>query len=395
MRFKKPLLLSLLLFTMVYAAQAQGTNPNVILGQDTARRVITTAVPFLSISPDARGAGMGDVGVATSTDANAIHWNPSKLAFAETQWGMGMSYTPWLSGIVNDMWLFYGSFFTRINERQVMAFSMRYFNMGELQFTDTRGLPIQDFNPREVAFDGTFAFQLSQELSMAGTGRFIHSNLAGNVTNTGTNQDARPGNTVAVDFSMFYDKELNISSMPSKLAFGLNISNVGARITYNDPEQRDFIPTNLRLGSAFTGEIDEFNKFTIAFDVNKLMVPTPPIIDPNDGSIRRGRNPDRPLLSAMFGSFADAPDGFSEELKEFIWAIGAEYWYNDLFALRGGYYHEHAEKGDRQYFTLGLGLRYQVLGFDVAYLLPVKQRHPLENTLRFSILFGFDGNKGK
>lgn len=364
------------------------SNYNTSLAQigldSTGRRVITTAVPILLVGPDSRAAGMGDLGAATSPDANAAHWNPSKLAFIENDWSFGVSYSPWLQKLVNDMWLGYVSGVKRISKTQTVGVSFRYFDMGNLQFTNDRGEPLQDFNPREAAIDATFAQQLSKKLSIAGTFRFIHSNLAGNVTNGTPNTNTRPANTGAVDVSMFYKSKLNFKSFEGDWALGANISNIGAPVTYNDASQQDYLPANLRIGTAFNGQFDEFNKLTLAFDISKLLVPTP------ENTASNGAND--PVLSSIFKSFGDAPDGFGEEVKEMIFAVGAEYWYADLIALRGGYFHENQEKGNRRYFTVGLGLRYQVFGFDFAYLIPNQQQHPLADTIRFSLLFNI--NKG-
>ncbi|MEM6297869.1 MAG: type IX secretion system outer membrane channel protein PorV [Bacteroidota bacterium] len=372
---------------VTYAQNPGGT----VLGQDSSRRVITTAVQFLLISPDARAAGMGDVGAATSADANATHWNPAKLVYAPDDFGVSVSFSPWLSNLVNDMSISYLSAYKKISDRQAVAASLRYFDMGSIQFTDQLGNTLQDYRPREFALDGTYSFKLSEKFSMAGTMRFIHSNLAGGISTGGIVQDLKPGNTFAVDLSVYYKTPLNFNTMDADLSFGANISNVGAKISYTNPQQRDYIPANLRIGSAFDLKFNQANKLTFALDLNKMLVPTPPVLDEN-GNVIAGQEYDRSLLSSVFGSFTDAPDGFSEELKEFIIAFGAEYWYNDIIALRAGYYAEAEEKGDRNYFTLGLGLRYQMFGFDFAYLVPNQQNHPLSDTLRFSLLLKL--NKG-
>ncbi len=381
-----------LLLLMGLSGATYAQNPGgTVLGQDSSRRVITTAVQFLLISPDARAAGMGDVGAATAADANATHWNPAKLVYAPDDFGISVSFSPWLSNLVNDMSLSYLSAYKKISERQAVAASLRYFDMGSIQFTDQLGNTLQDYRPREFALDGTYSFKLSEKFSMAGTMRFIHSNLAGGISNGGPAEDLKPGNTFAVDLSLYYKTPLNFNTMDADLSFGANISNIGAKISYTNPQQRDYIPANLRIGSAFDLKFNQANKLTFALDLNKMLVPTPPILD-DDGNVIAGQKYDRSLLSSVFGSFADAPDGSSEELKEFIIAFGAEYWYNDIIALRAGYYAEAEEKGDRNYFTLGLGLRYQMFGFDFAYLVPNQQNHPLSDTLRFSLLLKL--NKG-
>ncbi|MCS7019450.1 MAG: type IX secretion system outer membrane channel protein PorV [Cytophagales bacterium] len=362
---------------------ALAQNSGSVLGQDQSRRVIPVAVPFLTIAPDSRSGAMGDVGAAISPDANAIHWNPAKLAFIEQASGFSLSYNPWLIRLVNDMWLSYLSGYKRLSKLETVGGSIRYMNLGSMQFTDLLGNPLQEFNPREIAIDITYARKLSSNLSIAPAFRFIHSNLAGNISNAGTNINAQPGNTVAVDLGVYYQKAANFGAIPGSIAFGGNISNVGLKLTYNDPESRDFIPTNLRLGTALTGEFDEYNKLTFAFDLNKLMVPSP--------VLQNGRLtiPNRSLVSGIFGSFSDAP--LSEELQEIMLAVGMEYWYNDIFALRGGYFHEADSKGGRKFATVGAGLKFNVLNINFAYLIPMRQNMPLADTLRFSLLFNFNG----
>lgn len=373
-------------FAMIGEANAQFT------GQDTARRVISTAVPFLTITPDARAAGMGDAGVAVSSDANATYWNPAKLAFMEKTMGASISFSPWLQKLVNDMSIAYLSGYYKLSKQEAVAVSMRYFNLGSIQFTNANGQPLQDFNPRELALDGTYSRKLSSSFSMALTARYIYSNLAGNISNAGSNVNAQPGSTVAADIAAYYEKKKIIGTIPTTIAFGMTISNIGGKMTYSNPATADFIPTNLRIGTGITAEIDEYNKLIFAFDVSKLMVPTPPIRN-GQGTIVQGKDPNRTLVSAMFGSFNDAPGGISEELKELIYSVGLEYWYKDFIALRGGYFNENQLKGNRKYFTLGMGLRYQSIGLDFAYMVPTSQNHPLADTMRFSLLFDFAKDK--
>jgi hypothetical protein len=373
-----------------------------VAGQDTSRRVITTAVPYLTIAPDARAGGMGDVGAATSPDVNAQYWNIAKLAFIEKDYGFAVSYTPWLKKIIDDMSLSYLSGFYKINKEQAVGISLSYFDLGQIQFTDEFGQELQDFRPREFSFSGSYSRLLSEEMSVGVTLRYIHSNLTGNVyTST---DDSQAGVSLAADLGWFWNKEFMTAGKPSNIAIGATITNIGSKITYSNDEQREFIPTNLRIGTAYKLNVDPYNSFTFALDFNKLMVPTPPVYELNeDGSIAtdpdgnkiiaRGKDPDRPLLSGMFGSFADAPDGFSEEMQEIMIATGLEYWYKDLFSARAGYFYEHFNKGNRKYFTLGLGLRYNVFGIDFAYLVPTQNEHPLGETLRFSLLFNFDSKK--
>lgn len=368
--------------TLAWATASQAQNSGRILSQNF--RPISTAVPFLIITPDSRAGGMGEAGVATSPDLASSHWNPAKLAFMEQNSGFGISYNPWLASLVNDMWLAHLAGYKRIGRNETLGGSIRYFNLGSMQFTDINGTVLQDFNPREFAIDLTYSRKLTSNFSIAPAFRFIHSNLAGAVSSSNPNINARPGNTVAVDVAFFYQNKQNWGAMPITWAWGANISNVGLKITYNDPESRDFIPTNLRLGTALTGEFDEYNKLTFALDVNKLMVPSPQVI----GGVNR--TPDRTLISGIFGSFTDAPGGLGEELKEVIVCTGLEYWYNDLIAVRGGFFYEHADKGGRQYATLGAGLRLQQFGLNFAYIVPTGVNNPLADTLRFSLLFNFN-----
>ena len=370
------------------------TLPQNIVGQDDENRVITTAVPFLSITPDARAGAMGDVGVATSADANSVHWNPAKLVFIEYNMGFSLSYSPWLSKIINDMSLSYLSGYYKISQEQAVAVSLRYFDLGDIFFTDNNNISQGQFNPKELAIDATYSRKLTEFLSLGVTARYVHSNLTGSFSSSTI--AAKPGNTASVDLAVYYTKNFQNSN----LSFGGNISNIGAKLSYSNEENKDFIPINLRLGTAYTTNIDPYNSITFALDFNKLLVPTPPIYarDTNGAIIKdsddkpiieKGKDPNRPLLSGMFGSFSDAPDGFSEEMQEIMIALGTEYWYNNTFAARVGYFYENSNKGNRKYLTLGLGFRYNVFGIDFAYLVPQQQDHPLAETLRFSLLFNF------
>jgi len=395
------ILSALVLFGVISTSQAQVN----IAGQDSTRRVITTAVPFLLIATDARAGAMGDAGVATSPDANASHWNIAKLAFIENDMGFSLSYTPWLSKIVDDMSLSYLSGYYKINKEQSVALSLSYFNLGNIQFTNSSGDLLQNFNPKEFSVAGSYSRLLSENMSIGVTLKYIHSNLTGDfVSSSQVGVDNHPGHSIAADIGWYWSKDL---SQRSNLALGATIVDIGNKITYTDDNQRQFIPTTLRFGGAYKLALDPYNSLTFAMDLNKLMVPTPPVylVDDNgrviydqnnNPEIARGKDPDRALLSGMFGSFTDAPDGASEELKEIMLSFGLEYWYKDLFALRGGYFHEDYEKGNRKYFTMGLGLRYNVFGIDFAYLVPQKREHPLAETLRFSLHFNFnDANQAQ
>lgn len=347
---------------------AQNTvSPDDLLGQTKA---ITTAVPFLSISPDARHAALGDAGVASSPDANASYWNPAKLTFIDKKYGGSISYTPWLGKIINDMSISYLSLFYKIGQEQAVSTSLKYFDLGEIFFTEN-GVDGTNFNPREFAFDLTYSRKLTEEFSVGLTGRYIHSNLTGAFSSGGT--DARPGKSVAVDLGVFYTKQLQ-SAKSSNLSLGASISNIGAKISYSDSNNEDFLPTNLRLGGAFTTELDPYNTITFLLDFNKLMVPT----------VDEGQS----VLDGMFSSFTDAPGGFSEEIHEIMTSMGVEYWYHEVFAARLGYFLEAYDKGNREYLTLGAGFRKNNFGIDIAYLVPTNKReHPLAETLRFTLLF--------
>ncbi len=368
-----------------------------VTGQEGANP-ITVAVPFLSFAPDSRAAGMGDAGVATSADAYSVHWNNAKLAFVDHDMGFSFSYSPWLGDIVDDMSLNYLTFYKKIDRIQSFGASLRYFDLGEIQLTDIQGLPQGIENPREASLDATYSRLLADNFSAGLTMRFIWSNLTGNITGA---PSARPGTSLAFDLGALYRLPLLLGGLDSELSFGAHLSNIGQKISYTNEDFEDFIPGNLRMGTAFKTNIDAYNTITLAFDVNKLMVPTPPeyekdadgnyVVDSNgEFIIIDGKDPDRPFISGTFGSFGDAPGGFSEELKELMYSVGAEYWYRDLFAFRAGYFLEHKDKGDRKYLTLGLGFRYQVFGLDVSYLVPPKQDHPLADTLRLSFLFNLD-----
>jgi len=360
-----------LLVTQVVFAQITPT------GADSTYRPITTATPFLTISPDARQAALGDAGAATSPDANAAYWNPAKFVFIDKKYGGGISWTPWLGKITNDMWISYVSAFYKIKREELVAFGFKYFDMGEFYARGQNNENEGTFHPREFSLDLTYSRLLTENFSVGLTGRYIHSNLLGSY-NGSSIIDSKPGNSVAVDLGVFYKKELK-GAKTNSLALAAVISNIGAKISYSDEDNKQFLPTNLRVGSAYTIELDPFNAFTFTLDFNKLLVPSPD----EDRNI-----PDKSLLEGMFGSFSDAPDGFSEEIKEIIINTGIEYWYRQTFAGRIGYFSESKEKGNRKYMTLGVGFRKERFGIDVAYLVPTnKKEHPLAETVRFSLLF--------
>jgi len=400
---KKGLVLFLaLLVTESASAQAVASDED----QDRIQlNTITTAVPFLMISPDARSGAMGDVGAASDPDGASIHWNPSKMAFIDNKMGFAVSYTPWLRALVPDINLAYISGYGKIGKKglQTLSGSLRFFSLGSITFTDQNGGTIGDFNPNEFALDLSYARKLSEEFSGGIALRYIYSNLTGGINVGGA--DTKPGMAGAADISFYYRTErIEIADRKTVLSAGLNISNIGSKMSYTQTNEEDFIPINFRFGLGFKYFVDERNSLGLFFDINKLMVPTPPsYLQTEDGLdsldvngariIESGKDPNRSVPNAMFTSFGDAPGGSAEELREINLSIGLEYWYNKLFAIRAGYFHEHYSKGNRQFFTVGAGIRYNVFGLDFAYLIPTQQRHPLENTLRFTLTFDFEAFK--
>lgn len=355
----------------------------------TGSGLIVTGVPFLLISPDARGGSMGETGAAISADANSIHWNPAKLAFAEDEKSISLSYSPWLQRLVPDINLAYLSGYYRLGERNTIGASLRYFSLGQIDLIDINRNPQGTYSPNEFALDGTYARQFGENFSLGTAMRFIYSNLTNGQFASG--QQTKPGTALAADVSGYFKKETIMFGSDARVALGLNISNIGNKISYTDGGQKIFLPTNMRLGGATTF-LNGLSEFTLALDFNKLLVPTPPIRN-LDGTIIAGEDPDRSVPAGMFGSFSDAPGGFSEEMKEVSYSFGMEYWYDKQFALRGGYFYEHPEKGDRQYLTVGAGLKYSFFNIDFAYLMANQQKSPLANTLRFSLVFNFSGEK--
>jgi len=381
---------------------AQGSQTNDLLGSKL--NTITTAVPFLLIAPDARGGGLGDAGAASLPDANSMHWNPAKYGFIDKDFGFAVSYSPWLHKLVNDINLAYLGGYKRINKRQVLSMSLRYFSLGNITFTNETGQNIGQYKPNEFSLDASYCFKFTNEVSGAIALRYIYSNLTGGIYVAGAQSKA--GQAVAADVSVYYEKPIEIKGMQTKFALGANISNIGNKISYTENLDRDFIPTNLRLGFSYDMNFDKNNSLALLLDFNKLLVPTPPIYQLDstgkyvydvDGNkiIEDGKDPNVGVVRGMIQSFYDAPGGFGEEMKEINIAVGLEYWYARQFSIRAGYFNEASTKGNRKYVTLGAGLRYSVFGLDFAYLIPVTQRNPLENTLRFSLLFNFDKVKGK
>ncbi len=368
-------------------------------------RVVTSAVPFLLIAPDARAGALGDVGAATTPDINSLRWNPAKLAFIEKDMGFSVAYSPWLRNLVNDINLSYLAGYKRLDENQTIGGSLLFFSAGDIQYTDQFGGDLGTYRPSEFAVDATYSRKFSDHISGAVTARFIHSNLTSGQSVGGLS--TKPGISVASDVAMYYQKPVELFSTDAIFAWGLSVSNIGAKISYSDDNtQKDFIPTHFRIGPSLTFDLDKYNRLAFMFDLNKMLVPTPPIYKTdslgqpimgpdNNPVILKGMNSEVSVPVGMLQSFYDAPNGFGEELQELSVGVGVEYWYDKQFAIRGGYFYENQYKGGRQFFTLGVGLRYNVFGLDFSYLVPTTQRHPLENTLRFTLSFDFDAFKAQ
>ena len=392
---KKRLLLFLSIFC-IFQIQAQ-INYDEVLGGNL--NTITTAVPFLLISPDSRSGAMGDVGVATTPDASSMHWNPAKLSFTKDDIGISVSIVPWLRELVPDINLQYIGGYYRLNNNEAIGYELRYFSLGDITFTDNSGNVIGQYKPNEMAFGTAYSRKLSRDFSIAISGRYIYSNLTGGQSAGSTETVA--GQSIAADVSTFYTKPISIANKKSDLSFGMNISNIGNKISYTETITRDFIPINLRLGTDLTTEMDDYNKISFAFDINKLLVPSPPLRN-DDNEIIAGKDPNVSVVSGIFQSFGDAPgeidvDGnpvpgsiFKEEMRELNISAGFEYWYANQFALRAGYFHEHNTKGGRKYLTFGSGVKYNVFAIDFSYLISTNNiggTNPLANTMRFTLVF--------
>jgi|TARA_B110000908_G_scaffold167374_1_gene220207 hypothetical protein len=354
---------------------------------------ITTAVPFLLISPDSKSGAMGDVGVATTPDANSLHWNPAKLAFVDDDMGFSMSYVPWLRALVPDINLSYLAGYKKLNDNESIGLELRYFSLGDITFTDILGTTIGQYKPSEFALGTSYSRKLSDDFSLAISGRYIYSNLTGGQSAGGIPTVA--GQSIAADISGYYTKPIRIAGKDVDLAIGGNISNIGSKISYTETAVQDFIPINLRLGTAIGTEFDDYNKMSFAFDVNKLLVPTPPIYEGTGGDreIVEGMDPEVSVVSGIFQSFSDAPGGAKEEFREINYSIGTEYWYANQFAIRAGYFFEHDTKGGRKFFTFGSGVKYNVFALDFSYLInasrSINGNNPLANTMRFTLVFDF------
>ena len=378
---------------------------------------ITTAVPFLQITPDSRSGALGDAGTALSPSSSSLFWNTSMLAFSEDKSEVSLSYSPWLKNLADDIHLSHLAGFYKFSDRHTVGASLRYFSLGEIVFTDIQGDVIRPHTPSELEILMGYAFKLNQNFSLGLNGKFIYSNLTANVVSEGGARASGLAGAADLSFS-YYNDEVSYGRTPGKLAFGLTLNNIGNKISYTIENERDFLPTNLKLGTALTFDVNRYNSVTWIADISKMLVPTSPIYNSNTGEIMSGMDPDVGVVMGMIQSFYDAPgalekddsgdyiqneDGtyrvakgskFREELSEFMIGTGVEYWYNDLFAARAGYFYESMNKGARQHLTFGVGLKYKMFGVDFSYLTSLKRNNPLQNTIRFTLRF-YLSDKGK
>ncbi len=411
MKFVSIKSICLQLFLLFFVSGSYTIAQNGTVPSGPQLNAIQTAVPFMTITPDSRAGGMGDVGVASEPDINSQYWNNAKYVFMESQGGVALSYTPWLRKLINDINLAYLAGFYKIDDRQVISSALRYFSLGQIIFTDNYGTPQGIYVPNEFAIDVGYARMLTDNFSGGIVFRFIRSDLTGGQSVGGG--ESKAAMAVAGDLGFYYRKpDLRLGSKDAILGLGIQIANMGNKVSYTADQEKSFLPINMRLGGALTINLDDYNSISLMADVNKLLVPTPPVwatdsmgvaIRDNDGNqvIAYGKNPYVAVPVGMFQSFYDAPgvvmdDGsrsvWREEINEITYSIGLEYWYRRQFAIRGGYFHENQTKGNRKYFTIGMGLRLNVFSLDFSYLVPVKQQNPLANTLRFTLGFEFGGN---
>ncbi len=386
-------------------------NTSGVAEGDLTLNTITTAVPFMAITPDSRAGGMGDAGTALSANSNSIYWNTSILNFAKAKSEISVSYTPWLRQLTNDMHLSYVSGYYKINDRNAVGGALRYFSLGEITFTDASGNVIRDDKPSEFELTGGYAFRLSEKMSVGLNGKFAYSNLTGGLTVAGVNTKAGVAGAADLSFT-YYNDEAKIGGLNGVYTFATTINNIGNKIAYSELASRDFLPMNLKIGNSFLAQFDKYNSLVLSVDLQKLLVPTPAYYDFYDGTntMISGKSDDIGVISGMLQSFYDAPgapvkddagnyvqntDGsfevtkgsrFKEELTEINIAAGLEYWYNNVLAIRGGYFYENKNKGNRQYFNIGVGLKYNKFGVDISYLAAVNgKQSPLANTLRFTL----------
>ena len=381
---------------MLVALMLAGFSPQIAAQsiKETIFNPVYTAVTSQTIAPDARAAGMGDVGVATDPDVNAQYWNPAKYPFNISWAGISLNYTPWLRRLVNDMYLANLTGFYRIGNYSAVSTSLRYFNMGEVELPHSGSTgAIPTIHPHEMSFDVGYALMLSERFSIAAAVRYIHSDLTYDYSDA-----TQPGSAFAADLALYYQNYITMGQRECQLGLGMNISNIGSKINFSSDDNSEFIPTNLRLGGALMVPIDEYNRFSVAVDANKLLVPTRPIQHDNelpadfDNRLQRDYY-DVSSINGIFKSFSDAPGGLKEELQEVAWSLGGEYVYHDQFAVRAGYHHESANKGNRKYLTLGAGFKTHGIALDAAYLIATAKSNPLDQTLRLSLAFDFDGIK--
>ena len=360
-------------------------------------RPIHTALVSQSIAPDARAAGMGDVGAATDPDVNSQYWNPAKYPFCISRAGLALNYTPWLRSLVSDMDIAYLAGYYRIGDYSAVSASLRYFSLGEVYTGVDAGTPdlsnAQTINPYEMSFDVAYSLMLSEKFSIAAGVRYLMSDMQ-----YSSDEERTASSAFAADIACYYNNYINIGSRECQLGIGLNVSNIGSKIKFGGSNYSEFIPTNMRLGAALMVPIDEFNRFTISADANKLLVPTCPPQEEGEEKVDYDKRLEDEYynissISGMFKSFGDAPGGFKEELEEVNWSVGAEYIYNDKFSLRAGYHHESENKGNRKYFTVGAGFRMSAFNLDCGYVIATAKSNPLDQTLRFTLAFDMDGLK--
>lgn len=385
------LFLPLLLLSLSLSARAQD--------KQNMFNPVNTSVTSQTFAPDARAAGMGDVGVATDPDVNSQYWNPAKYPFTISRAGVALNYTPWLRQLVNDMDLAYLSGYYRIGEHSAVSGSLRYFSMGEVFLADQIDNAGQvagnamTINPYEMSLDVAYSLMLSEKFSIAAGVRWIYSDLTFDFAD-----DTSPGSAFAADLACYYQDYVVLGERECQLGLGLNISNIGSKISFGGDNHSYFIPTNMRLGASLMIPVDEYNRFTIAADANKLLVPTYPKQEEGESTEEYQQRMEDDYwnvssISGIFKSFGDAPNGFKEELEEINWSVGAEYTYHDKFSLRAGYHHESENKGNRKYFTAGAGFRMNVFSLDAAYVIATAKSNPLDQTLRFTLTFDMDGIK--
>lgn len=373
--------LSLFLTLLVFTASS-------FFAQDYEENIITTAVPFLTITPDARAGAMGDIGAATSADITSIFYNAAKYSFIDKKSGLQASYSPWLNKIASDMSINYLAGYFKINDKQAFAASLKYFSIGEIQFTDQYGNNTIAYKPNEFAVTGAYALRLTEFFAGSISLRAILSDLTGGATSGNV---THAGFAVAGDLAFYYNKPIMLKSKDAVINWGVNFSNIGTKISYGS-DLRAFIPTNFKTGIGFKYYFDEFNSLELGIDINKLMVPSPAIYDEN-GQVIVGTPPDVSVTEGIFRSWGDAPSGFKEEIHEIMLGTGLEYGYNDMFFLRGGLFYENPKKGGRRFFSTGVGFKYNVLNLDFSYLVPIYSHSPLEATMRFTLSFYFNKNK--